>query len=52
MVGIGNGQPIVVIDIDVAQIVDRGLNLGNPLSGRKEGDFIGVIGDQNNHPFK
>ena len=50
--GIGNGETVVVIDINVAQMADRSLNLLDALIGREHWHLVRVAGHQDNYPFK
>jgi hypothetical protein len=52
LVGIGNGEAIVVIDVNITEVAHRGLNLVNPLGNGEHRHFIGIVGDQNDHPVK
>lgn len=52
LLGIGNGETVVVININIAQMADRSLNLLDALVGRKHRHLVRVARHQHNHPLK
>lgn len=52
LLGIGNSQALIVVDIDIAKMPHRQSNLLNSLSYGEQRQFIGVARDQNHHPLE
>lgn len=50
--GIVNCESIVMVNINVAEVRHRSLNLPNTLVGREHRHLTGIARHQHNHPFK
>ena len=52
LAGVGDGEAVVVVDGDVAEVPHRLLDLANALGGGKQGHLVGVARHQHDHSIE